>query len=316
MKITRKSALTIFLTATIISLPTLVFGQNRLVSCNGLDCTWCSMVQMIQNLINFAIFLGTMCAALLFMWAGFLYITNGGSTENISKAKRIFKAIVIGFVAILGGWLAVDTIMKALVGGPGSGFGPWNDFRCATPSGDVSDPISVGRNTRGLVGVDDPYSDVRTKNPDDGSMSMKGGSGGVFSPDDHDGSDARSYLTQNGVSFSKGACTGDDGNSDNCISLAGVRRYVIEQMVTLKETCGGSCSIIIDRGSEPIERERGSYTHVTGYVLDVQRNDELDAFLIDVLTKGAESIYSDSCSNEYVQLAEVWRITVWNKCSL
>jgi hypothetical protein len=270
---------------------------------------------MIQNLINFAIFLGTMCAALLFMWAGFLYITNGGSTENISKAKRIFKAIVIGFVAILGGWLAVDTIMKALVGGPGSSFGPWNDFRCATPSGNVSNPIGIGNRT-GLVGVDDPYSDIRKNNPEDTSMSMKGGAGGVFSPDDHDGSDARSYLTQHGISFSRGACTGDDGTSDNCISLAGVRRYVIEQMVVVKESCGDTCAVVIDRGSEPIERERSSYTHVTGYVLDIQRNDDVDAFFIDVLTKGTESIYSDSCSNEYVQLPEVWRITVWNKCDL
>ncbi len=311
-----RSTLIKALAVVVLTLPTLAFGQNRLVSCNGLDCTWCSMVQMIQNLINFAIFLGTMCAALLFMWAGFLYITNGGSTENISKAKRIFKAIVIGFVAILGGWLAVDTIMKALVGGQGSSFGPWNDFRCATVSGDVSNPVGIRGNRTGIVGVDDPYSDVRTNKSGETSMSTKGGSGGVFSPDDHDGMDARSYLTENGISFSRGACTGSEGTSDNCISMAGVRRYIIEQMVVVKETCGDTCSVVIDRGSEPIERERGTYTHVTGYVLDILRNDDIDAFFIDVLTKGAETIYSDSCSNEYVQLAEVWRITVWNKCSL
>lgn len=311
-----RSTLIKALAVVVLTLPTLAFGQNRLVSCNGLDCTWCSMVQMIQNLINFAIFLGTMCAALLFMWAGFLYITNGGSTENISKAKRIFKAIVIGFVAILGGWLAVDTIMKALVGGQGSSFGPWNDFRCASPVA-IGDSIGAGRNRTGIVGVDDPYSDIRTKTgTGETSISVKGGSGGVFSADDHDGLDARSYLTENGVSFSRGACTGNDGTSDNCISMAGVRRYIIEQIVHVKESCGGTCAVVIDRGSESIERERGSYTHVTGYVLDILRNDDIDAFFIDVLTKGAETIYSDSCSNEYVQLAEVWRITVWNKCTL
>lgn len=314
MRFTRSSAVKI-LAVVVLTLPSLAFGQNRLVSCNGLDCTWCSMVQMVQNLINFAIFLGTMCAALLFMWAGFLYITNGGSSENISKAKRIFKAIIVGFVAILAGWLVVDTLMKALVGGQGSQFGPWNDFRCATPTGEVSNPVGVRGNRTGLIGIDDPYSDTGGRN-DDESMSVRGGSGGVFSPDNHGGLDARSYLTENGVSFSRGACTGGEGTSDNCISMAGVRRYIIEQMVTIKETCGASCAVVIDRGSEPIERERGSYTHVTGYVLDILRNDVVDAFLLDVLTKGADDIYADSCSNQYVQLPEVWRITVWNKCQL
>jgi hypothetical protein len=254
------------------------------------------------------------------MWAGFLYITNGGSSENISKAKRIFMAVVWGFVAILGGWLVIDTLMKSLVGGPGSQFGPWNDFRCVSQSGEVGDSLSISnrRNTRGLVGVeDDPYSDIGGKDRGSGetSMSAKGSAGGVYSPDNHDGMDIRTFMTEAGVTFAKGPCNLDEGTSDNCIDMSRVREYVVQQIASLPTACSG-CTVSVERGSEQIERQRGQYTHITGYVLDIARNEDLDTFLLNVLNASADDIYTDSCSNTYVKMETVWRISVWNVCSL
>jgi hypothetical protein len=302
--------------------PSLSIAQTNptgaLVPCTGLDCNWCSLVQLIQNLINYAIFLGTMVAALLFMWAGFLYITNGGSSENISKAKKIFLAVAWGFVAILGGWLAVDTLMKALVGGTGSKFGPWNDFRCTTMSQDVKDgtsnPITLGR--RGVVGIDggnggggDPYSDVGGSK----GVSIKGSAGGIYSPSQHDDQDIRTYLSSNNISFAKGSCSGDA--TEDCIDMSKVREYVAAQLITFKESCGSDCAVVVSRGNEQISRERGLYTHVNGYMVDIQSNTSVDTYITNTLTKETDSLYTDSCGNNYEKGGSAWSLTIWNKCS-
>jgi hypothetical protein len=316
-----RSALIITTTTVVLTIPSLLLaqiqgGEPGLVACTGLDCNWCSLVQTIQRLINFAIFLGTMCGAILFMWAGFLYITNGGSSENIGKAKRIFLAVLWGFVAILGGWLVIDTLMKALVGGPGSQFGPWNDFRCRSAEGVDGDALSIRRtNTRGLLGVDDDEYSVTSDGSGETSMSMKGSAGGVYNPDNHDGLDVRTFLQDAGVTFAKGPCSADDSDSDNCIDMGRTREYVVQQIASLPSACSG-CTVSIERGSEQKERQRGQYTHITGYVVDIARNEDIDTFFINVLTSSTSDIYTDSCNNTYVKMDSVWRISIWNKCTL
>lgn len=99
-----------------------------LVPCDGADCTWCSLIQMIQNLINYAIYLGVMASAIMFAYTGFLFLTDGGNSEKVSQAKSMFRNVVIGIVCILAGWLLIDTLMKALTGGK---IGPWNQIQCS-----------------------------------------------------------------------------------------------------------------------------------------------------------------------------------------
>lgn len=123
-------------------LPEISFAQG-LVTCGATgqpECDWCGIIQMVQNLINYGIFLGVMFSSLLFAYAGFLYLTNQGQSENINKAKKIFVGIVWGTIIILGGWLFIDTLMKALVNQP---YGPWNSIQCTalqSQSGQTTNP--------------------------------------------------------------------------------------------------------------------------------------------------------------------------------
>ena len=107
--------------------PSLAFAANptdkALVSCNGVDCTFCDIATTAQNVLNMGIYVVVFLSAVLFAWAGGKYVTAGGDTGKTGEARRILTNVGIGLVLILAAWLIVDTIMKTLTNGS---FGPWN----------------------------------------------------------------------------------------------------------------------------------------------------------------------------------------------
>jgi hypothetical protein len=107
------------------ALPLVTFAQGgipeKLVPCNGVDCTVCDLAQLAQNILNGAIFLSVFLSALLFAYAGWLYLTNEAIGEQ-QKAKSLFKDVVIGLIIILSAWLIVNAIITTLAG---TDFRPW-----------------------------------------------------------------------------------------------------------------------------------------------------------------------------------------------
>lgn len=114
----------------VLAFPLYVFGQttpgipDEIVPCDGVDCTVCDLATLAQNIINAGVFLFVFLAALLFAYAGFLYLTNEAIGEQ-QRAKNTFKYVAMGLIVLLAAWLVVDTLMKSLLGGD---FGPWNDI--------------------------------------------------------------------------------------------------------------------------------------------------------------------------------------------
>ena len=109
--------------------PMWVFAQgaglpSQIVPCKGVDCTVCHLATLAQNIINTGIFIFIFLSALMFAYAGFLYLSNEAIGEQ-QKAKSIFKNVTIGLILLLAAWLLVDTLMKSVLGGS---FGPWNDI--------------------------------------------------------------------------------------------------------------------------------------------------------------------------------------------
>lgn len=92
-------------------------------------CNFCNLVQLSQNIINFLVGFSVIVAVLLFVYAGFLYLTAGASEENVKTAHKVFRSVFIGFIIVLAAWLIIDTIMKAFVK-TGALFGPWNTLGC------------------------------------------------------------------------------------------------------------------------------------------------------------------------------------------
>ncbi len=109
----------------LLFLPVVAFAQlpDKIVPCNGVDCSVCDIATLAQNVLNTGIYIAIFLSAVLFAWAGWQALTAGGSGEKISQAKSIFGNVLIGLIIILAGWLVVDTLMKTMTNGS---FGPWN----------------------------------------------------------------------------------------------------------------------------------------------------------------------------------------------
>lgn len=71
-------------------------------------------VAIVLLLVNTAlIFLGTI-TLVLFIVAGFMWLTAGGNEEKVTKAKDIMKGAVIGLVIVLGSYGIAQYIFTAI----------------------------------------------------------------------------------------------------------------------------------------------------------------------------------------------------------
>ncbi len=94
------------------------------------NCDFCSLNQLMQNLVNFLLGLTIPVAALLFAWAGILFFSSRGEPAQINRAKGIFKTVVIGFVIAISAWILVNTAINMLVTGTEYKNWSWNKLDC------------------------------------------------------------------------------------------------------------------------------------------------------------------------------------------
>ena len=110
----------------IFSVPAFALGASTLVPvCNTIPdnvagtfkdpCDFNMVMHIVNNLITYLlVILATPLFALIIIYTGWLYLSSGGSSENITKAKHIFKNALIGYVIALAAWLIVKTILNTL----------------------------------------------------------------------------------------------------------------------------------------------------------------------------------------------------------
>lgn len=79
------------------------------------DCGFDDLMALINKLANFLLFIiVTPFVAIGVCYAGFLYLTSGGSSEKTSQAKSILMNLVIGYIVALLAWIVVKSIMVSL----------------------------------------------------------------------------------------------------------------------------------------------------------------------------------------------------------
>jgi len=113
----RKAALA--LPTLVALLPYTLYAQNgglpkQIVTCDGINCKCQDLIDLAQNIINTGIFLAIFLSAMLFAYAGWLYLTNEAIGEQ-QKAKSMFSNVAIGLVILLSAWLVVDTLMGGIL---------------------------------------------------------------------------------------------------------------------------------------------------------------------------------------------------------
>lgn len=88
------------------------------------DCNFDDLLNLGRQIINFLIILSIPIATVAFAYAGYLFLTSGGSASQTSKAKSIFTKVLLGFLFVLTAWLIVRTITSALLK-PGAYYNPF-----------------------------------------------------------------------------------------------------------------------------------------------------------------------------------------------
>ena len=111
------SFFTVLLFTLILNIPLVAFawspGQPIVPPCKN-DCKWNDLIQLVDNVISFALYIATILAILSFMWAGFLMMTAQGKASQVDKARGIFFNVVFGLVFAYGAWVLVYFILQAL----------------------------------------------------------------------------------------------------------------------------------------------------------------------------------------------------------
>ncbi|MFA6338730.1 MAG: hypothetical protein WCW87_01585 [Candidatus Paceibacterota bacterium] len=81
----------------------------------GTSCGFSDFLDMVSKIVNFLLYQFTLpVAALVFAYAGWLYVTAGGDSGKISKAHELFKKVLIGITIMFGAWLLVKAILVGL----------------------------------------------------------------------------------------------------------------------------------------------------------------------------------------------------------
>ncbi|ETB63836.1 TPA: hypothetical protein DIC38_02140 [Candidatus Nomurabacteria bacterium] len=117
-----KKILAYIVSLIIILTPIALFSAGRVPDCadntavDGVySCDFNYFMTLLNNLINYVLYtLATPIFALIIIYVGWLYLSAGGNSENVGKAKKILKNAVIGYVIALAAWLIVKTILTSL----------------------------------------------------------------------------------------------------------------------------------------------------------------------------------------------------------
>ncbi|MCA9361577.1 hypothetical protein KC845_03410, partial [Candidatus Kaiserbacteria bacterium] len=111
---------------TLFLLPTITLADSGLVTCTGPDCTICSLITLLNKVIDWIVAISSLLIILVLAYAGFGLVVSGGNQSAYEKAKGYFMNAIIGLIIILAAWTLIDTLMKVLV--DDTKFGPWNEI--------------------------------------------------------------------------------------------------------------------------------------------------------------------------------------------
>jgi len=88
-------------------------AQDSLIVCaTPPECSLDDLIATVNKIINFLVVIAASVVAMMFCYAGFIYLTAGGDTGKAKKAKEVFTSTAIGFVLILSGWLIIKFVLQ------------------------------------------------------------------------------------------------------------------------------------------------------------------------------------------------------------
>lgn len=117
-------------TFLLFSFPVFAFAQEEssttkgkgglIYECAGIggrpgECTWQDLIAAIQKAVDWGAVLAISLSVVVIAYAGFIYMTSGGSPSERTKANKMFQKVGIGIFAIMCAWLIVNLITSSLL---------------------------------------------------------------------------------------------------------------------------------------------------------------------------------------------------------
>lgn len=197
----------------ILLVPVVASAQDGLVTCEGPDCDWNALIEMINRIVAWLVMFLSIIAVIVMVIAGFRMVTSGGDVAAWTAAKQMFTNVVIGLIIVLAAWLIVDTLLATLTGG---GLNKW-----LNPDVAVQDTVNGN-------------------NSDTGDTSAIGDEVAI-----------RNQLDDMGYEINKASCNGMRYQDvpGGCTSVAGFSDGMLDSLSRLSSACNG-CTLVITGGSE------------------------------------------------------------------
>ena len=80
----------------------------------GKLCGFNDVIRLVRRVIEYIFILVLPIAAIVFAYAGFLYITSGGDKKKRQAAKKAMTSVLIGIIVVMAAWVLVQTIVGGL----------------------------------------------------------------------------------------------------------------------------------------------------------------------------------------------------------
>ncbi|MDB5244912.1 MAG: hypothetical protein JWN90_17 [Parcubacteria group bacterium] len=134
-----------------------IIDQSGICLCTGMAPSWGCVLQTIQNAVNVGISVGVVICVLYMAYAGVLFMMSSANPGLREQGKTRLMNGVIGMVVVLGAWVAVDFVMKALYDPSatfsGHNFGPWNSILASSGDDYCIRPHDPTALTSGSIGI-------------------------------------------------------------------------------------------------------------------------------------------------------------------
>jgi len=106
---------TLILGALVLALVVPSVASAALVNCNAGACTYCDLLDMAQNILDFVVKYVLFTGGVIFiMWGGFDMIMSGGDSKKYQAGVTRIKATLIGIIIAFSAWFIVNTVLNIL----------------------------------------------------------------------------------------------------------------------------------------------------------------------------------------------------------
>ena len=116
-------------------LPLLVSAQQGLVPCGaeGNPCQLCHLFQLVNNIVNWVLFVIIPIIAPIFVVIGGIYLLIArGDPGMFTQGKNVLTATIIGLIIVYTAYILLTTVLTSLgvAEWTGLGFGNWSQIEC------------------------------------------------------------------------------------------------------------------------------------------------------------------------------------------